>query len=73
MDLTLISLLVIGLLLPIGVAVVTVFVGMPKGGAANRGMAIAFGKGIGLGVLIGALASVATVAAVLGVACVAGR
>jgi len=64
-------LLVVGLLLPIGVALVTVFVGMPKGSAANRGMAVAFGKGIGLGVLIGVLASAATVGVVLGVGCLA--
>jgi hypothetical protein len=72
-DALLVLLLVIGLLLPIGVAAVTVIAGLPKGGAANRGMAVAFGKGIGLGVLIGVLASAATVGAVLGVACLSGK
>jgi hypothetical protein len=70
-DALLVLLLVVGLLLPIGVAAAIVFTAMPKGGAANRGMAVAFGKGIGLGVLIGVLASAATVGVVLGVGCLA--
>ena len=73
MDIWLILLLVVGLLLPIGVALVTVSAGMPKGGAVNRGLTAAFGKGIALGAAIGLAVSGATIGALIGVACLAGR
>jgi len=58
--------LVVGALLPIAVAVVTVVLGIPKGGTANRAMSFAFGKGIALGIALGVTASAVVVGLVLG-------
>lgn len=67
MDL-LILLVIAGALLPIVAAVVTVFLGIPKGHQANGRMALAFGKGITLGIVMGLTVSGATVALVLAIA-----
>ena len=73
MDALIVVLVVIGLLIPIAVGAGIVLFAVPKSDVAHRGMAIAFGKGIGLGVVLGLTVSAVSVAGVLGVACLAGR
>ena len=73
MDALIVALVVIGLLVPIAVGAGIVLFAVPKSGVAHRGMAVAFGKGIGLGVIMGLTVSAVTVALVLGIAWLAGR
>ena len=65
--------LALGALLPVFVAVVTVFFGMTRGNPASRSLAFAFGKGIGLGVAAGLTVSAVVVMLVLALAWLLGR
>jgi hypothetical protein len=72
-DFFVILLIVLGLLAPIGVAVMTVVAGIPKGGRVGRGMPLAFGKGLALGAVMGLAVCAVVIAIVLGVARILGR
>ena len=69
----LVVVIAMGALLPIVVAVVTVFLFIPKGNPASWRMAIAFGKGIALGVVMGLTVSALVVGLVLGGGWLRGR
>ena len=73
MDFFLILLVTLGLLAPIGVAVITVALGIPKGGAVGRGMPFAFGKGLLLGLVMGLAVCALVIGVVLGIARLMGR
>jgi hypothetical protein len=72
-DFFVILLLILGLLAPIGVAVMTVVTWVPKGGRVGRGMPLAFGKGLALGVAIGLVVCALVIGGVLGLARLLGR
>jgi MFS superfamily sulfate permease-like transporter len=69
----LLIMLIIGALLPVGVAGGALLLNALSGGRADWPMATAFGKGIGLGVIMGLTVSAISVGLVLGVAWLAGR
>ena len=73
MSFLVIVLVIMGLLAPIGVALMTVVLGVPKGGRVGRGMPLAFGKGLALGTMIGLAVCALVIAVVLGVARLTGR
>lgn len=72
-DWLLIVAVVIGLLLPVAVALLTVYLGTPRTGAHTWSMALAFGKGIGLGALGGAVVSGVCISLVLALNRALGR
>jgi hypothetical protein len=69
----LLLLLIVGALLPVGAAAGALLLKPLSGGRTDWPMATAFGKGIGLGVIMGLAVSAVTVALVLGIAWLAGR
>jgi len=73
MDPVLIVALVVGAVLPAIVGVVIVLLWMPRGYAGARPMTLAFGKGLVLGVVMGASVSLVVVALVLAGAWWRGR
>jgi hypothetical protein len=60
--------LVIGALLPIVVAAVTIFLGVPRQPRSNWGLVSAFVKGIVLGIVMGVTVSGLVIGLVLGIA-----
>ncbi|MGH2588562.1 MAG: hypothetical protein ACRDJE_26870, partial [Dehalococcoidia bacterium] len=60
--------LVVGAVLPIVVAAVTIFLGVPRQPRSNWGLVSAFAKGIALGIVIGLTVSGLVIGLVLGIA-----
>ena len=69
----LVVLIALGAVLPVVVAVVSVLLFMPKGHPASSKLAMAFGKAIALGVVMGATVSAVVVGLILGGAWALGR
>jgi hypothetical protein len=65
--------IVVGLLLPLAIAVAIVLFAAPKGSRANWGLVFAFGKGVGLGIVLGLTVSAIVIALVLALAELLGR
>jgi hypothetical protein len=68
---------IVGLILPLAVAVAIVIYGLPKateqGARADWGLVVAFGKGIGLGLVMGSVISALVIGLVLGLRSLLGR
>lgn len=65
--------LLVGALLPVAVALVVLLASATRGGRTDWPMAIAFSKGLGLGVAIGLTVSAITLAAIAGIVYLSGR
>jgi hypothetical protein len=64
---------IVGLLIPPIVAVAIVYFALPRGATANWGMVVAFGKGVGLGIILGGTVCAIVIGIVLAIARLTGR